>query len=135
MTVLLALALSMTVQVQAAAVADRSTYEQLIDCAATFRIAGAVAQRDGDEDLTRSAVMAGATYDVVAWRYGRPLDIADADTDASIRTRFQAQADRYGRLLAGNPALARQSMTGDQQVCAALSARLVRETSEAAAAD
>ena len=126
---LVALLLSATVQ--AAPAADRITYEQMVGCAATFRMASAAAGLAGDAELRQAGVTAAVAYENLAYLYGEPLGILNADTDAAIRTDVDRQIALYGPGLNRRAPITLQAMDTDQRVCRAVSERIVREATEA----
>ncbi len=110
---------------------DRITYDQMVDCAATFRVAAAVADMDGERDLVEPALAGAVGYVHLAYLYGEPLGETREATDAAVEAEVSDQIARYGPALDGPaPQLARQVMSTDQQVCQTVLMRLVRETGE-----
>ena len=127
-TLLASVAVAATLQ-DAPLTADRVTYGQLVDCAATFRLAAAVADVDGQADMVEPALLSAAAYAHLAYLYGGPLGIPGPDTDAAVEAELGDQISRYGNLLGGpSDRLARQVMDTDQRVCRAVSERVLQET-------
>ncbi len=129
--ILAALTLALTVQATASPTADRITYDQMIECAATFRMASAAAGLAGDAELRQAGVTAAVAYDNLAYLYGEPLGILNADTDAAIRTDVDRQIALYGPGLNRRAPITLQAMDGDQRVCRAVSERILGEATEA----
>ena len=128
---LAALALALIVQATATPAGDRITYDQMIECAATFRMASAAAGLAGDAELRQAGVTAAVAYDNLAYLYGEPLGILNADTDAAIQAEVADQLSVYGPGLNRRAPLTLQAMDTDQRVCRAVSERIVREATEA----
>ena len=125
---LLALAVALSAPQDGTITADRITYDQMVGCAATFRLAAAMADVEQQPELVEPALTAAAAYVHLAYLYGRPLQADEAATDAAVETKLAEQISTYGGRLGGpSDRLARQAMRTDQEVCRILSARIARE--------
>ena len=121
-------ALVVTLPQDGSITADRITYDQMVGCAASFRLAAAVADVDRQPDLVEPALTAAAAHAHLAYLYGRPLGIGEPETDAAVEAELAEQISTYGDRLGGpSDGLARQAMRTDQEVCRILSARIARE--------
>ena len=124
-------ALLLSAHLQASPAGDRITYDQMVGCAATFRMASAAAGLAGDAELRQAGVTAAVAYDNLAYLYGEPLGILNTETEAAIRTDVDRQIALYGPGLNRRAPITLQAMDGDQRVCRALSERIAREAAEA----
>ncbi|HEY0052782.1 MAG TPA: hypothetical protein VGB49_05160, partial [Caulobacteraceae bacterium] len=108
---------------------DPITYEQMVKCAAVFRLASVLARGDREAEQAQAAATSAVAYQHLAYLYGRAQGVDQAAVDDAITASATGQALTYATSIR-TPAqrrLAESVMATDRQVCVIVSERVARE--------
>lgn len=107
---------------------DRSTYDQLVECAASTILYSANERVRGRAEVAEAAITAFIGYRSLARLYGAPLGLDETAVKAAIDAEVDEKVAVYGPTLdSATPELAEQVLQTDQAVCAAVLARISAE--------
>jgi hypothetical protein len=108
--------------------ADRITYDQLVNCAATWRLTSIRASVADDMDTGELAQVQVTAFQVLARLYGQPLNITEPVVDLAIRDKAVEKLTESQRFTTdAGRRLFEQQLTIEQRICAAVAERVARD--------
>lgn len=104
---------------------DRGTYDELVGCAASTILYSANERVRGRTEAAENAIVTFMGYRSLAFLYGAPLGLGEAEVKAAIDVEVDRKVAVHGPTLdSATPELAEQVLVTDQAVCAAVLARV-----------